>query len=184
MTLAELLAQGYAWADANAALIFGAALAIPAVGTALAWIGKQGRTDKDGRVIASLVIGLAVVFAAAVLAGLGIALPTLGRSLLQANVLLIAAPVACVVASLLGMSRVFPLRELASVRTLTDIAMFFAACAAAIWLLSKFRGWGVLFFGSLGQLLVIGVFAFVLLRRLFRRAFGTGQTLTGLRETR
>jgi hypothetical protein len=40
-----------------------------------------------------------------------------------------------------------------------------------LWLLSKFRGWGVVFLGGLGSLLVIGVLALLLLRVLYRRTF-------------
>jgi hypothetical protein len=58
------------------------------------------------------------------------------------------------------------------VRTLGDLAVFALACMALLWLLSKFRGWGVAFFGGLGSLALIGLFAALLLRGLYRRAFG------------
>ena len=59
MTLSEFFVSSYGWADRNAALILLLALVIPAAGTALAWIGKGGRTDTDGRFVASAVMGLA-----------------------------------------------------------------------------------------------------------------------------
>ena len=65
----------------------------------------------------------------------------------------------------------FPLNQLASVKTFTDIGLFVAACLAVVWIFSQFRGWGIVFFGGLGQLLLIAVFGYVLLRRLYRRAF-------------
>ena len=57
MALDELLAGLYAWAAVQAQWLLIAALAIPAVGSMAAWIGKGGRTDRDGRVIASLLVG-------------------------------------------------------------------------------------------------------------------------------
>ena len=71
-----------------------------------------------------------------------------------------------------SIGKVFPVNQLASYRTFTDIALFLAACAVIVWLFSKFRGWGILFLGGIPQLLVIGLMAYVVLRRLYIRAFG------------
>ena len=49
--------------------------------------------------------------------------------------------------------------------------LFVAACGVVLWLFSQFRGWGIVFWGELGQLALILVFGYVLLRRLYRRAF-------------
>ena len=91
--------------------------------------------------------------------------------MLEANVALLAAPVVCLGLCLAGVRLVFPLDELASVRTLREVGLFVLACAVVLWLFSKFRGWGIVFWGDLGQLALILVFGFVLLRRLYRRAF-------------
>jgi hypothetical protein len=172
MSLGELLASLYVWADAHAPHVLAAAALLPAGGTFAAWVGKQGRTDQDGRVLASAVVGLAILFAVAVLTAGAIAVAAFDRSLLEANVLLLAAPIVCLAGALLGMRLVFPLGALSSVRTAADIGIFLVACAAALWLLSRFRGWGVIFFGGLAQLATIAIFTWLLLRRLYRRAFG------------
>lgn len=54
-----------------------------------------------------------------------------------------------------------------------DVAGFFAVCAAFIWFLSMFRGWGILFIGSLIELLIILALAAFLIHQLFVRAFRT-----------
>jgi len=70
------------------------------------------------------------------------------KNLLDINVLLLLAPLACVLVSVLGIRQVFPLSGLASVRTLGDVAGFAVACLVLLWVLSKFRGWGVVFLGG------------------------------------
>ena len=171
MSLGQLLGDAYAWLDARAAELLVVAVLIPACGTVLAWAGKGGSTDRDGRVIASVLVGLGLgVFLVSVLAAL-LAHVAFGRSPFEANVLLVLAPVVCLVGCLAGVRALFPLSELASVRTFTDVASFVGACLAVLWLFSKFRGWGIVFWGNLGQLLIIGVLGFLLLRRLYRRAF-------------
>ncbi len=59
-------------------------------------------------------------------------------------------------------------------RTLRDLAGFVVACLVLLWLLSKFRGWGVAFLGGLGNMVLIGLLAGLLLRVVYRRAFGQG----------
>jgi hypothetical protein len=171
MTLEQALTESYGWAEQHATLVFAVALAIPVLGTLLAWIGKGGRTDADGRFIASAVIGLATLAVVAEMVGVFIAGAALRVSLLDMNVLLLLAPVLCLVGSVLGIKLVFPLSELGSVRTLRDAGVFLLACAVGLWLLSTFRGWGVVFFGGLLQLLFIAALGWLLLRRLYRRAF-------------
>lgn len=172
MPLREIFATLYLWADAHAVAILLATLAWGLGGALLARIGKAGSSDRDGRAIASVVIGGAVlVFVMAVMA-LAVAQVGFNKGVLDANVLLLAAPVLCVLASVVGIHWVFPLSELATVRTLRDVAVFVIACAAGLWLLSKFRGWGVVFLGGLGDIVVIGAMAAALLRVLYRRALG------------
>jgi len=174
MNLGELITSVYSWADLHALYILSAALIFPAAGTLLAGIGKTGKSDRDGRVVASLVVGGAILFMVAELASIAIAHMVLGKSVMDANVLLLVAPAGCLALSLIGMRLVFPLGELASVKTFIDIGLFVLACSVAIWLLSKFRGWGILFFGGVAQLATIGIFTWALLKRLYRRAFGSG----------
>jgi hypothetical protein len=172
MTLSDVLIRTYGWAAHNRLSILLVAVLIPIVGTILARIGKAGKTDADGRVIASVVVGLGLL--AVILEAVGVIAghALLHRSFLDADVVVLATPLLCLAGCLVGIRWVFPLNELASVRTFLDIGAFVLGCAAVLWLFSKFRGWGIVFFGGVGQLVVIALLGFVLLRRLYRRAFG------------
>ncbi len=172
MTLRELLINAYQWADVHALTLLLAALAWGLGGTLLARVAKGGRSDQDGRVIASVVIGGAVLLLVVALLASGVAHVAFNQGLMDTNALLLLAPLVCVLVSVIGIHRVFPLSELASVRTLRDLAGFAVACMALLWLLSKFRGWGVAFLGGLGSLALICLLAALLLRVLYRRAFG------------
>lgn len=171
MTLNELLQGLYAWAVTQRFWILFVAVVLPAAGTLVARIGKAGKTDADGRVVASVVVGIGLAAVFVEILGIFVGHSLMGVSVLNADVALLAAPLLCLVLALAGIRWVFPLNELASVRTFYDVAAFVGACVAIIWLLSKFRGWGFIFFGSLAQFATIAVFAWVLLRRLYRRAF-------------
>lgn len=172
MSVYEVLEAFYAWAEANALWILAGAVGVPMVGTIAAWIGKGGRTDADGRLIASLVVGIGLVATTFEVVAIAIAHSMLELDVLAGNALLLAAPVLCLLVGGLGVRLVFPLSELASVRSFADMALFVLACLAVVWVFGKFRGWGILFLGGITQLLVIGVLTYVLLRRLYRRAFG------------
>ncbi len=171
MSLRELLASIYFWADMHAVAILVGALVWAVGGTLLARIGKGGASEQDGRLIASVVIGGAVLAIVVTVAALAIAYSVFNKGLFDTNVLLLLAPLICLACSIGGIHRVFPLNELATVRTLRDVAVFVAVCAAGLWLLSTFRGWGVMFLGGIGELVVIAVMATGLLRALYRRAF-------------
>lgn len=172
MPLRELLVGLYLWADSHAAAIVIASLAWGLGGALLARLGKGGASDRVSRAIASVVIGGAVLVMVVAALALGVAQAGFHKGLMDANALLLAAPVLCVVASVLGIHRVFPLSELATVRTLRDVGLFAVACALGLWLLSRFRGWGLVFLGGIADLVVIGGLALGLLRVLYRRAFG------------
>ncbi|MCF8209798.1 MAG: hypothetical protein K9K38_10400 [Rhodoferax sp.] len=171
MTLREILILGYQWADAHALAILVAGFAWSLGGALLARLGKSGRSDHDGRMIASVVVGGAVLLVVAAALAAAVAYVAFDSGPLDANALLLLTPIVCVLVGVFGIRRVFPLSELASVRTLGDLVWFALACVAMLWLLSKFRGWGVAFFGGLGGLVLIGLMAAVLLRVLYRRAF-------------
>lgn len=172
MSVTELLVASYTWLEFYSAEIFYAAVIIPVAGTLMAWIGKGGRTDKDGRAVASMLVGFGLVIFLLEILALIIAHVLMEHDILDANILLLISPVVCLAGCLLGVRMVFPLSELASVRTFSDIGVFVAACLFVLWLFSKFRGWGIIFFGGLEQLLIIGVLGFFLLRTLYKRAFG------------
>ena len=169
--MAELFASAYRWADHQALVILAASVVIPVLGTLAAWIGKGGRTDADGRYVASVLVGFGFgVFVFEVVAII-MAHLAFGRSLVEADVALLLAPVVCLAGCLLGIRMVYPLNQLASVQTFTDIALFALACLFVLWLFSRFRGWGIVFWGDLGQLVIIVVLGYLVLKRLYRRAF-------------
>jgi hypothetical protein len=172
MTLHEILTVSYGWANVHALVVFCGAVAVPAIGTLLAWVGRLGKTDQDGRIIASVVMAVAIFAVFVEIVGLSIGIGLLHLSLLDANFLLVVSPILCLVSSTLGIRLVFPLSELGSVRTAIDASLFVAACLGVVWLFSTFRGWGVVFLGSITELVALGLLAFWLLGRLYKCALG------------
>lgn len=173
MTLGDFLGASYGWADAHANELLLAAVVVPLLGTLAARVGKAGRTDADGKFIASVVLGIALVAALIEAIAIGVGHGAFGRSVLDANLKLLVAPVLCLVGSLVGIRLVFPLSEVATFRTFTDLAIFLLLVGAVVWLFSMFRGWGIVFFGHVTELAVIGVLGIALIRRYFLRAFGS-----------
>ena len=172
MTLSQLLAAAYAWAVAQRLVILIVALGVPLLGTLLARIGKAGKSDADGRFIASVVVGFGIVAVILEMLAVGVGAGVMGHSVLEGDAILLASPLLCFGGALFGIRLVFPLNQLASVRTAVDVGAFMLACAVVVWFFSKFRGWGLLFFGGVTQLLLLLALGFFLIRRLWRRAFG------------
>lgn len=170
-----MLVGFYAWADERAAAFLVAGALFPLIGAVLARIGKGGKTDEDGKWIASAVVGVGATAVAVEASALALAHGAFGSTPLDANAMLLLAPMVCLAGALAGIRLVFPLNELASVRSIKDIGAFVAACAGVAYLGSKFRGWGIVFFGGLGQLIALLMLGYVLLRRLFKSAFGGGE---------
>ena len=171
MTVGELLGSIDAWTAAHGTQILVGAVALPVVGTVAARIGKGGRTDRDGRAIASVAVGIALV---GVLLEVILVLALregLDREIVDMSVPVLAAPLVCLAGCLLGMRMVFPLSELASFRTFIDIGAFAIGCLVAIFLISHLRI-RVLFFGTITEMIVIGILGWFLMRRLYRRAVG------------
>ena len=171
MSLRDLLASLYLAAEANALVIVLGSLAWAVGGTILARIGKAGASDRDGRTIASVVVGGAVLWLIVAAMTAAIARGGFNKNLFDAHILLLASPLLCLAASIAGIRWVFPLSELTSVKTMRDVGVFVLACAVGLWLLSRFRGWGIFFLGGIGDLLVIGGLGAFLLRNLYSRAF-------------
>ena len=172
MTVDEFFFLVYAWCEVHAVQVLAAAVLLPIVGTVGALIGRGGKTDADGRLVASVVMAVALGAVVLEVLGIGIALGPKNKSLFDADVFLLVAPIICLVGCVIGIRRVFPLNELGSVKSAFDVSAFVIACLATIWIFSKFRGWSLVFFGSFGQLVVVGLFAALLLWRLYKRAFG------------
>jgi hypothetical protein len=172
MTLNEFFDASYQWGEQHAQLILLLGVAIPAVGTLLAFIGRGGKTDEDGRFIASTVLGFSML--AVVLEVMAIFVGTFvrGGSLLDANAALLAAPILCLFGSVLGLRLVFPLAEIGVIRTILDLAGFFTSCLFVMWFMSKFTGWSIHIFGSLLTFVIIAVIGFLFIRWQARRAFG------------
>jgi hypothetical protein len=172
MTPLELLSLLYQWASQQALSLLAAAVLIPLTGVALARILRGKTTGGAGEQIANgLTLSAVAVFLIALLTGF-IAHWAFNASLWQANLLLLLAPLTYLVLSFVGVHWVFPLNRLASVRTLKDIGMFLAACLLVIWLLGKFRGWGIIFLGGTLQVVLIGLGLYWLLRRLWKQVRG------------
>lgn len=174
LTLRGIFETAFSLADANATLIFVLSLLVPIVGITLAWIGRGGRTDQDGKAFANAFVFVAVLqFVIAMIVGY-VWLALLEESVWDTNILLLTAPWIWLVLSMAGLRQIFPLSELTSWRSVLDVGGFFAVCAALMWFLSMFRGWGIFFIGGLLQLVVILALAIYLVRQLFVRAFRGG----------
>jgi hypothetical protein len=174
VTLGELFSSAHQWLEDQSLVLLGVAVLVPAIGTGIAWIGRGGSTDRDGRLYANFVVGLGVgVFTLGVFGAAGAAfLP--GASVLDTNAVLLAVPVVWLVVSLVGIHLVFPLNELASVQSLKDVGLLVVVLGIAGVALWQFRGWGILFRGGLIELAVIIIGFVWLIRRLYRRVFTLG----------
>ncbi|MDP6942970.1 MAG: hypothetical protein QF464_02375 [Myxococcota bacterium] len=174
MTVEEFFLSTYQSLEAHREVIGLSLVAVPVVGTLAAWVGKGGKTDRDGIFIANVVITVAVgIFAIALIMGL-IGLALMDKSLLDGDVILLAAPIVCAVGTFFGIRKVFPLGDLSSIQTLKDVGLFVLACIGVWFVFKSFRGWGIIFFGTLSQLILWGLAGFWLMRRLAKRAFGAG----------
>ena len=171
MTLEDFFATVYKGLLENKGLITVALVSIPVVGTLGTWIGKRGKTEKDGIFLANLVIWIATgVFVFAVIVALiGMSME---KSLLQGDFMLLCAPIACVTGTFFGIRKIFPLGELSSTHTLKDIGVFLIGCLVVWFIFKTFRGWGILFFGSVIQLVLWLSAGYWLMRRMAKRAFG------------
>jgi hypothetical protein len=172
MTLNEFFDAAYQWGEQNAQLILLLGVAVPALGTLLAFIGKGGKTDEDGRFIASMVMGFAMFAVVLEVMAIFVGVYIRGSSLLDANAALLAAPVICLFGSVFGLRLVFPLAEIGVVRSILDMTGFFISCLFVMWFMSKFNGWFIGIHGSLFTFAIIVGIGIYFLRRQYRRAFG------------
>jgi hypothetical protein len=171
MTVDDALVGSSTWLQVNALAVLLGAVVFPLVGTTAAYIGKGGKTDADGKAIASTVMALALTFFALEVLFVSYGVFVAHTSLLETNLFLLAAPVLCLVLSVVGLRTVFPLGQLGSTRVIRDVGAFCMVVGAVAWFLSKFHGWSIVFLGSFGQLLVAGVVVLVMLWWLWGRIF-------------
>lgn len=176
MTAAQLFPSLYHWADQQAlTLLVGSFLLPMGLALLIALLYRGSQRDRDQRLAERLADFLVLSAVAIVVIGLlcvVIAQWAFDASLWQANLLLLASPLVYLATAVFGIRRALPLNRLASVRTLKDVGLFLLACLLVIWLLSQFRGWGILFLGGTLQLLLIGAGLYWLLRRLWLQAKG------------
>ncbi len=170
VTLEQSLIGLYDVAAINGAWLLGASVVVPSLGIFGAWIGRGGRTDADGRLVANGLIILAMtVFVVALLAA-AVGVTLLDRSLLQAEWTVLLTPIVWLGLTTLGVHQVFPLTQLRAGQLLRDAGLLLLIVAALLWFFSQFRGWGIVFFGGILQLVVVlGVVAWfvrVLVRRM------------------
>jgi len=167
------------WGREHGTLIFLIFCAIPVLGTIASWIGKGGKTDADGKLFANLCIGFSILAVLGELITLVVVHNFIAQGdpswIGEAPVLLALGPPVCLAGCILGIRMVFPLNELATVKTFFDVVAFMAAMVVVWFLLSKFHGWGVIFFGGIFQLLLIFVVGGFIIRRLWRRAIGVDE---------
>jgi tetratricopeptide (TPR) repeat protein len=116
MSVNELLFELYAWADQRALLLLIIAVLVPLIGTAS--VLAVGRTTHPARQLASAVGGFALLAGAIGAAATAAALGVLDRSLMDANAVLLAAPLLGVGLSLLGLRLMMPLAQVPLFRSL------------------------------------------------------------------
>ena len=170
MTLRDAFLDAYAWGVDHGTFILVGAIAVPLLGALAAQLGKGGRTDADGRAIASVVVGIGALAMVLELVAVHFAHSYFDSGLLDADWRLALAPVACLVCSLIAVRWVFPLSELAGARSVGYLVLVFAGCWILIKFFSMFEGWRINIWASLFQLAIVLAVAGFGLWRLFRRA--------------
>lgn len=172
VSFSDLAQAFYLWLDANAVVVFGLCAGIPAAAVVLCAVTRRAqRRGSGGHWLANVTLWSSLGLLVLELVCIAIARAIFDVALADAPVLLLAGPPVGAVVAVIGIHWVYPLNQLAAWRTLTDIGWFVLACGVVIWLVSQFRGWGILFGGSLLELIAIAAFVVWLLRRLYRRAF-------------
>jgi hypothetical protein len=171
MTLRDALLDAYGWGVEHGTLVLVSAFVLPLLGALAAQVGKGGRTDADGRAIASVVIGLGVIAMLGELVAVHLAHAYFDTGVLDGDVRIVLAPIACLVCCLVAIRWVFPLSELGGARMARDLALLFGGCWALVWFFSMFRGWSIMFYGRFFELILMLALAGWYLRKLFRRAF-------------
>jgi hypothetical protein len=175
MTLHDALVEAYAWGVVHGTVILLSAIVIPILGALAAQLGKGGRTDEDGRAIASVVVGLGALSMVLALVAVHFGHSYFGYGLLDADWRLVLAPVACLVCSLVAVRWVFPISELAGARSVGYLVLVFAGCWLLIKFFSMFEGWRMYIWGSLFELAIVLAAAGYGLWRLFKRAMNPGR---------
>lgn len=171
MTSAQLALALYGWLANYAPEVFAMCIGVPLVGVSLCALMRQSRRrGTRGQWLGNATLWCAVGVLALALVLVALARALLDVDLTRAPLLLLAGPPVGAVIAIVGMHWTYPLNQLAAWRTLTDIGWFVLASSAVIWLVSQFRGWGILFGASVLELAAIAIFVAWLLRRLYRRA--------------
>lgn len=170
MTLNDALHDAYGWGVLHGTAILIAAVVIPLIGALGAELGKGGRTDEDGRAIASVVIGFGVIAMLGELIALHFAHAYFKASLLDADWRLALAPALCLASCLVAVRWVFPLSQLAGARSAFCLAGVFVGCWLLLRFFQLFQGWHMTVWTSLFQLVVVLAVACYGLWWRFKRA--------------
>lgn len=172
MTFADLLIAGQTWAADHALAIGAATVLFPVLTTGAAAIAKGGKTDEDGVFIANVAVAFSLALALAAALWVMAANLALDTPWYQLELPLLLAPTLILAGTVFGVSKVFPLARLSSMQRMQDIVAFAVFVACSWWFLSHFRGWGIIFWGGVGTLILLfalaGLAFVVLLRRMFR----------------
>lgn len=171
MTVEDLLQSMYIASQEHATALLIGAFVLPALGTLVAWIGRGGESDADGRIIGSVLVGTGIAAVIGELVAVSIGVGLLGRNLLEADVRLLLAPIVLLAGGVLGIRLVFPANELGSARTARDLGLLIASCAAILGFFSRFEGWRLPWFGNFTALIVVLAIAAAFVVTLFRRVF-------------
>jgi len=161
--------------NGHGGLILLSGIGFAVMGAIATRIGKAGQSEEDGKFIGGVVAAFGIVSVLAEALVLIIVWRINAKALADASLALLLAPPACCAASLWGVSLSFPLKSLGGFQRMMSLAGLTAASLAVLWLLSRFH-WGIIFFGGLAQAGIIFLAIALLIRTLYRQAFGPAES--------
>jgi len=168
MTLEEAFRVAHSWLMGHGLDLLCCSLTFVVACTLASYLARGGGSGAASRFFANAVLTVTLVEAAAVAVYAVLAGSVLGSSLLTLDASFVASPIVSLALALAGLRLFVPVGRLAVARLARDLAAFGLVCAALVWVGSRFRGWGVVFIGSIFELLTIVALAFLLLARLWR----------------
>ncbi len=171
MTVREGLLFGYDWLFANADMVLLSLLAVPIILTLVVWVSKRwGRPSEFATITRLGLMGLlGCVIVEAIL--IAVAIVGFGVSMLDADIRLLIAPPLVLAISWVGLRSVAPMAVQVVERSVRAGLILAVMVAALLWLLQKFHGWGIAFFGSVDHLMALIVICVIAMRAMWRRIF-------------
>jgi len=168
MTVEEAFRGSHAWLMSHGLDLLLASVTFVVACTLTAYFARRFGTGAAGRFFANAVLTVTILEVAAVAAYAVLARSTFDSGLLSFDASFVAAPIVSLALALGGLRLFLPVGRLAVVRLVRDLLAFAGVCAVLFWIGSKFRGWGVVFVGSIFELLAIVALALLLVVRLWR----------------